>query len=384
MEIESSSQQSLHLPEEIIGEILPRLPVKSLLRFRCVSKSWGSLIGSERLIKKHHQNSMKNPSFLQQRFIVETDSVEWPQQCSLLSVLSGPINTIPFSPLAYPTNNTLPMGYHFAYPRNTTLSIGYEIVGSCNGLLCIVDDENIFHLWNPSTRIISKKLPEISLVNYLDDFDNFGFGWVESSDEYKVFVNVVKSDSSVGEIYSTRTKSWKTIDLCPYFLPFRKGGVFAGGKLYWMYEDDKVIIFLDLKSEEFGRIEIPFDQEMYGEFEQDNYGIVGVLGGFVCVLCFNYQIRGYRVWVTKESWEKVLTLSHLLELLQPPLVKGLNGDILVNCGSTVVVYDCQDNVFRDLKYCSCCEDSEFNSHEDCVDSISHDVYVESLVSPEDF
>ncbi|XP_057802914.1 F-box/kelch-repeat protein At3g06240-like, partial [Salvia miltiorrhiza] len=231
---------------------------------------------------------------------------------------------------------------------------------------------------------ISKKLPEISIVYYLDDFDNFGFGWVESSDEYKVFVNVVEYNSSVGEIYSTRTKSWKTIELCPYFLPFSKGGLFGGGKLYWMYEDDQVIIFLDLKSEVFGRIEIPFDQEMYGEIDQEKDDIdLGVLGGFVCLLCFNYQIRCYQVWVMRESWEKVVTLSHLLELLQPPLVKGLNGEILVNCGSIVVVYDCRDNVFRNLKYCSCCEDTGFSSHEDCVDSTSHDVYVESLVSPED-
>ncbi|XP_057802481.1 F-box/kelch-repeat protein At3g06240-like isoform X1 [Salvia miltiorrhiza] len=380
MEIES---QSLHLPEEIIGEILPRLPVKSLLRLRCVSKSWHSLIGTERFIKKHHQNSMKNPSFTQQRFIIETNLLEWPKQCSLLSVLSGPINTIPFSPLAYPTNTTL--FSRLAYPRNTTLPMGYDIVGSCNGLLCIVNDENIFHLWNPSTRIISKKLPEISIVNDLDDFDNFGFGWVESSDEYKVFVNVVEWNSSVGEIYSTRTKSWKTIELCPYFIPFCREGLFGGGKLYWMYDDDEVIIFLDLKSEVFGRIEIPSDQEkMYGEIDREKYAIdVGVLGGFVCVLCFNYQIRGYRVWVMNESWEEVVTLSHLLELLQPPLVKGLNGEILVNCGSIVVVYDCRDNVFRNLKYCSCCEDTGFSSHGDCVDSSSHDVYVESLVWPED-
>ncbi|XP_057803042.1 F-box/kelch-repeat protein At3g06240-like [Salvia miltiorrhiza] len=355
MEIERSRLQSLPLPDEIIDDILSRLfilPVKSLLRFRCISKSWRSLIGSKSFIKTQHQNSMKNPCFPHQRLIIQKNcsgvpySMDWPEQCSLQSVLSGPINTIPLSLVAYPTNTT---------------AMGYEIVGSCNGLVCLLEmiKPNRIQLWNPSTRI-SKILPEISSPGKVS---NIGFGWVESSDEYKVFVHLYDTNYyQDGKIYSSKTKSWKTIEPCYDLFSYCCDGVFAGGKLYWKIKYGDAIFFLDLKSEVFGRIEIPFDQEMFGEIDQEiygdseleKYGVVGVLGGFLCVLCFDYQIRGFRVWVMKESWEKVETLSHLLELLQPPLVKGLNGEILVNCGSIVVVYDCRDNVFRSLKYCSCC------------------------------
>lgn len=46
----------MHLPNELIIAILMRLPVKSLLRFRCVSnKSWFSLISDPHFAKSHFE-----------------------------------------------------------------------------------------------------------------------------------------------------------------------------------------------------------------------------------------------------------------------------------------------------------------------------------------
>ena len=55
------------LPEELLEEILVRLPVKSLLGFRCVQKSWSTLVQNPTFIAKHlrhHQTKTKNPSIL--------------------------------------------------------------------------------------------------------------------------------------------------------------------------------------------------------------------------------------------------------------------------------------------------------------------------------
>ncbi|XLS72929.1 hypothetical protein HN51_029794 [Arachis hypogaea] len=57
------------VPEEIISDILLRLSVKSLLRFRCVSRSWKSLIHCPIFTKLHLQRSPKNTNFL----LVEID-----------------------------------------------------------------------------------------------------------------------------------------------------------------------------------------------------------------------------------------------------------------------------------------------------------------------
>ncbi|KAL3591946.1 hypothetical protein D5086_010586 [Populus alba] len=44
------------LPEDVIIEILSRLPVKNLLQFKCVCKSWYAIITSPNLISKHLRN----------------------------------------------------------------------------------------------------------------------------------------------------------------------------------------------------------------------------------------------------------------------------------------------------------------------------------------
>ncbi|XP_057803060.1 F-box/kelch-repeat protein At3g23880-like [Salvia miltiorrhiza] len=341
------------LHQEVIEEeILSRLPVKSLLRFRCVSKTWLSLIGSKRFIKAHHQNSIKNPCFPHQRLITLKNTRDRPEECSLQSLLSE-------RPISRDSTDDLLM---------TTL-LPFRIWGCYNGLFCVLEKSSKLpfvveekprkiYLWNPSTRS-SKKLPEISGPGFAK---NYGFGWVESSDEYKVFVSVVDRNSKVGEVYSSKTKSWKTIELRADLVECCGDGVFAGGKLYWKRNGyEEYIIFLDLKSEEFGRIEIPFQQGW-----RSRSCLVGVVGGCLCVTYYNHG-RPVQLWVMKESWKKVATLAHLVQLLLP-LVVAQNREILVNCGSTLLVYDRGDNAFRSTKFCF-----RYRTR----------VYVESLISPED-
>jgi hypothetical protein len=61
--------QTAELPEELVlDEILIRLPVKSLLRFKCVSKAWRTAISDPSFIRTHLQLSasrwQQDPSLL--------------------------------------------------------------------------------------------------------------------------------------------------------------------------------------------------------------------------------------------------------------------------------------------------------------------------------
>ncbi|GMN36496.1 hypothetical protein TIFTF001_006070 [Ficus carica] len=49
-----------NFPPEIITDIICRLPVKDLLRYRCVSKSWRSMIDGPDFIKLHSKQSMES------------------------------------------------------------------------------------------------------------------------------------------------------------------------------------------------------------------------------------------------------------------------------------------------------------------------------------
>ncbi|XP_057797014.1 F-box/kelch-repeat protein At3g23880-like [Salvia miltiorrhiza] len=299
-----NTRRSLHLPEEIIEEILSRLAVKSVLRLRCVLKSWRSLIDSERFIKTHLQNSLKDTAFSHHRLI--------------------PYYSLTLS------------GYRELF----------YIVGCCNGLVCcIIHELGRFFLWNPATRI-SKELPKIENVDRL--LSTYGFGWDESTGVYKVFVLFYPSSRGskrMGKVYSSNTNSWKTVERCD-FLRVHGKGHFVNGKLHWLREEKNVreIVTFDLKKEEFGLMKLPYESISVR---------LGVNEGRLITTCENKD--EFDIWVMEQdsSWVKVKATDVVVYepsseciLLQDLLCTSHENSILifgraykVLRGSTLKLYD---------------------------------------------
>ena len=63
-----------NFPQDIVEEILLRLPVKSLVRFTLVSTSWGSLISSSPFVKLHFQRASKDPRIRTQNLLLLIDT----------------------------------------------------------------------------------------------------------------------------------------------------------------------------------------------------------------------------------------------------------------------------------------------------------------------
>ncbi|PKI58010.1 hypothetical protein CRG98_021590 [Punica granatum] len=64
MEKSSSQSSNTFLPQEIIWDILLRLPVRSLCRFRCVSTLWRSIISDPQFVSSHFARSSAHPKLL--------------------------------------------------------------------------------------------------------------------------------------------------------------------------------------------------------------------------------------------------------------------------------------------------------------------------------
>ncbi|KAI8561476.1 hypothetical protein RHMOL_Rhmol04G0342900 [Rhododendron molle] len=123
------------LPHEVVYDILSRLPVKPLCRFKSVSKPWLALITDSNFIKSHLHQSMKSNT--NQKLIVAPQN-KW-----------GQISKSSYS-MDYQAPN--PTVAELEMPRK---SAGGEIWGSFNGVL-LVDIAGELCLWNPSIRMYQR------------------------------------------------------------------------------------------------------------------------------------------------------------------------------------------------------------------------------------
>ncbi|KAI9127042.1 hypothetical protein K1719_001601 [Acacia pycnantha] len=205
-----------YLPEEITTDILELLPVKTLIRFQCVSKKWKNIIKSPSFIANHlHHSAQNRPSLLlcKQRRTCEPLHLR-SMDCEMH------VHEIPNPPL---------IGSLF----------GVMIIGSCNGLLCVVINEytipwSVLHssllLWNP--REI-RELPR-TRTSEIPNWDCHGFGFRAIVNDYKI-VRAGNHIIRAVKVFSLDTGSWKEIELGPLEgIGFIAGNcVSANGCIFW-------------------------------------------------------------------------------------------------------------------------------------------------------
>ncbi|XVF69622.1 hypothetical protein PTKIN_Ptkin11bG0096100 [Pterospermum kingtungense] len=227
----------LTLSPDIISEILCRLSVKPLLRFRCVSKPWCSLVDNPDFIKLHLSHSLKTKTQTHLSFILREINL-YSLKCALK--------------LDHPFED----GYG-----------GTEVLGSCNGLLALFNSREDVGLWNPSTRK-SIKIP-VSEIEFPDHYDIgtmviYGFGYDPISDDYKLvriaeFLQDEDDDTVYSEVkvYSLKKNTWRRIKNFPYYLLYKRAyGIVANNAFHWVASkpqpDKSLIASFDLGSEEYG------------------------------------------------------------------------------------------------------------------------------------
>ncbi|XP_019071217.2 F-box/kelch-repeat protein At3g23880 isoform X1 [Solanum lycopersicum] len=360
-----------NLPVELVTEILLRLPVKSLLQFRSVSKPWHFLISRPEFVKNHLLLSASNKDYTHHRvmFKVASSANYGIRDCSLSSLLHHPVT------------EAIDLDYPGKYPKDHRYPV---IVGSVNGLICLsislFNGVQELYLWNPSIRKYNR-LPNYRVhrprgycLEERRGKCNFGFGYDELKDDYKVvgIFPVYKRMQLCRvevHIYSLRSNSWRRInDSALDFL--HVSGKLVNRKLYWLQTCGN-ISSIDLGNEKWTEIEKPSNFKEYGHF------VLGVLGSDLSVLC-NYKNCHADVWIMKEcevkaSWTKMLTIcaenDGMLHIREPPFLVTNEGDILLEIGSHMAIYNPKDNSFRYLDV------TNFAPY------IEAGIYIKSLVCP---
>ncbi|KNA21365.1 hypothetical protein SOVF_043830 [Spinacia oleracea] len=313
------------LPTEIITEILSRLPVKSLLVLIFVCKSWYSLIKSPNFVKLHLNQTLISNS--DRYLLLSYSSVNSSDEENLH-------NHLDFSDIDLNHNHLVfwdldhPLKHHEV-----------NLIGSCNGVVCISDKSNTdFFLFNPLTKSQRKLPPNNIGPNPLNNETLvFGFGYDSENDDYKVLRLVqncyyTEINYSKAEVYSLRNNSWKCVEGIPYFLLFLcRNGIFVKEGIHYIVVTKelqmtcKLIACFDFKTETYSLMECPDYEDKLGACLD-----MGELDGCLCLLVMyrtilpvdppeipddriDFRMSRADLWVMKkygkkESWVRLFSI----------------------------------------------------------------------------
>ncbi|KAF3456197.1 hypothetical protein FNV43_RR00847 [Rhamnella rubrinervis] len=220
--------------KDLMDHILRKLPLKDLVRFKCVCKAWCNSI--PRIAKYTH-----GP-----RKIIVTPGESDP--CKSIKIVDiEAAAAAAFSPNTDSDSDseTEETVRRIKLPQNAP----GKVVGSCNGLLFIEFERKRkkFVLWNPLIKEF-KILPVLQPSKKMLDFSSMiGFGHDGCSDDYKIVRIFAYQDSSLEAlVYSLKTNSWRYLELEP---PFSNNTIYellkytpimatlVNGALYWSVTD---------------------------------------------------------------------------------------------------------------------------------------------------
>ncbi|XP_050260459.1 F-box/kelch-repeat protein At3g23880-like isoform X1 [Quercus robur] len=200
------------VPNDVVEDILGQLPVKSLTRFRCVSRSCDSIITDPTFISKHFKLNLN-----QSESLVSTNT-----HTGYLLYTTEDKNSSPSSKhlctVVCNSDSTLTQISRFEIP---SLFEKYSIVGFCNGLFCLASSDNdlnhIIYLWNPSIRMFKKLLatPFTDKDNKKHKSSVVGLAYNSENNDFKILrlLSVLLGPEAKAEveIYSLSTDSWRKV-----------------------------------------------------------------------------------------------------------------------------------------------------------------------------
>ncbi|KEH36918.1 putative F-box domain-containing protein [Medicago truncatula] len=327
------------VPTELFIDILSRLPVQSLLRFRSISKSLRSFIDSHTFTKHYLKNSFSIKIILRHNY---------------------DLYQLDFSNLTTHVKFSVPLNINLFNPNIDLLG------GSCNGLLCISNGVSEIAFWNPNIRK-HRVIPYLPIPRNESDFRLskcvHGFGFDQSACNYKLVrvsffegIRHIMFKTQV-RLFSSKTNSWKALPNIPYALySTQPVGVFVENSLHWVVTRNRsqpcLIVAFNLTQEVFNEVPLPEIQmaDNVKGFQID----VSLLGECLCMTVNHVSVRHHttkvEVWVMKkygfrDSWCKLFTFED--SCFNKPL-RSLKP-LCYSSDRSKVLLEVKGNLYRDCK-----------------------------------
>ncbi|XP_009588485.1 F-box protein CPR1-like [Nicotiana tabacum] len=345
---EVDSLRIKQIPHDVMIDILKNLPGKSLLRFKCVSKTWYNLVNSSNFTDIHYNHDCLSNDFVLLKRYIGNDEIDaesnYYKGHNILSC------------------HSIDESFKSRAPNVTYFDnyIGVSIAGPCNGIVCIGSYRTIF-LYNPTLREFWE-LPPSQYSSTRQDLNHTmqivaGIGFDPKTNDYKVIrifnfdeYPLIKDVSTI-EIYNLSTNSWREIDEVPSMIhPSRCFKVLFNGVFHLcgtmaspMVEN--WIVSFNFSTELFQNIPYP---DGLVDMQGKNLVILNECLALICYptmyFWFDEQMpQMVDIWVmkeygVKESWTKEFTIGPIF--IQTPLsiwknetemlIESKNGE-LVSC-----------------------------------------------------
>ncbi|XP_074283784.1 F-box/kelch-repeat protein At3g23880-like [Silene latifolia] len=271
-------QQSYFFDALIIENILLKLPVKSILRFKSVSKQWHSILSSSNFINAHFMKSpFSHPSAPVNTLFILSNNKYYLYSYDDDDQISGNFN-----------NNLVRVDLELGVKKVYT-----RLAGCCNGLICLTPEHgNYFIIWNPATS----KMHKYESDDYLGDLYVSGFGHVSSVDDYKYVristlkANIIVQEDIIVHIFSRRENKWRKINFyhqdAKMPLYFFGQAVLINETLYWYAHGCGHLAYI---------VSFDIGVEKFDILMKASGSIIGLMGGCLSIYNFSRRFTGNRL-----------------------------------------------------------------------------------------
>ncbi|XP_057422808.1 F-box/kelch-repeat protein At3g23880-like [Lotus japonicus] len=336
-----------YLPGELIPAILVRLPVRSLLRFKSVCKSWHSLISDPKFGKSHYDlAAAPTHRCLTKGNESEIESIDV-DAASLHNSESCVVNLkLPLPP---------PRMEYRSYGLDPFIDV--EFVGSCRGFVLVAYPLGDVFVWNPSTGEQRRIADD---HDGMIDMCSIGFGYDRSTDDYLLvlmqvihlnfydtYPDQVANDHTIIRIFSMKTNSWfdqegtyaQYVDMgCAYL----KIAAFLNDALHWLVTsyETKLHVIIAFHLVQRNLSEIPLPQVLVTRLENNFLYYLRVIGECLSLCYPGNTDSTAEIWMMKDykvqtSWTKLFIFStcNIPRDVIHPICFTKHGELFCSYGS---------------------------------------------------